>query len=175
MSVHASDDEMSVRSDMSLKLERLRTTHTFPRDTKIESVEYGEVKKKGFTQIYINRPVACIVTWRNQNDEVILWPDYHTENWLNGKFDSMQYKSVQYRYSSPEGRTKWQEMWKRDGEWYKHAKEFYLEDNQTSMPPAYVPTPASPLRETDYPWNSPHHPAQAHIQTLLYRMNKINI
>jgi hypothetical protein len=32
-------------------------------------------------------------------------------------------------------------------------------------PPTYIPTPASPLRETDYPRNSPHHPSQTYKET----------
>ncbi len=114
-------------------MERVRATHTFRQNTQIESAEYGEVKKEGFTQIYANGALGCVVTWRNGNDEVILWPDYHTENWYDGKFQSMQYASVEYRYNSPKGRETWQSMWERDNEWYKHATEFYLEDNQTSM------------------------------------------
>lgn len=165
----ASDDEMPVRSKNSLKLEMLRETHTFPKNTKIDSVEYGEVEKEGFTQIYGNGALGCIVTWRNRNDEVILWPDYHTENWLDGKFHSMQYDSVEYRYSSPEGRAMWKKMWQRDNEWHKHATEFYLEDNQTSMPKSDVwhagrwdGTPKNKIHTVD-------------VQTLLYRMKQINI
>jgi hypothetical protein len=123
------DYEMPVRSNNSLKLERVRATHTFPRNTNIESVEYGEVQKEGFTQIYANGALECVVTWRNRNDEVIAWPDYHTENWHDGKFQSMQYASLEYRYNSPKGRETWQSMWQRDNEWHKHATEFYLEDN----------------------------------------------
>ncbi len=51
----------------------------FPRNTKIENVEYVEVEKEGFTQIYANGALGCIVTRSNRNDEVILWPDYHRE------------------------------------------------------------------------------------------------
>jgi hypothetical protein len=98
---------MPERSHNSLHLEMVRATHTYPKNTNIQSVEYGEVKKNGYTQIYANGALECIVTWRNGNDEVILWPDYHTEIWENGKFGSMQYASVEYRYSSPEGRAEW--------------------------------------------------------------------
>ncbi len=156
--------EMPVRTHNSLKLERVRATHTFPRNTKIENVEYGEVEKEGFTQIYANGALGCIVTRRNRNDEVILWPDYHTENWLDGKFHAMQYASVEYRYSSPEGRALWEKMWKRDGKWHTHATEFYLEDNQTRMPQTDVWHAGK--------WNGKE--SHMDVQTLLYRMKNIN-
>ena len=33
--------------------------------------------------------MVCIVTSRNWNDEVTVWSDYHSENWKDGKFESM--------------------------------------------------------------------------------------
>ena len=41
----------AVRSQNSIKWETVRTTHTCPRNTAIEGVEYGEVHKKGFHNI----------------------------------------------------------------------------------------------------------------------------
>jgi hypothetical protein len=55
--------------------------------------------------------LVCIVTRRLGNEEVILWSDYHTESWENGKFLDIQYDSVEYRYTSEEGRASWQAMW----------------------------------------------------------------
>jgi len=162
-------DEMPARSHNSLKLERVRKTHTFPRNTNIQSVEYGEVQKEGFTQIYANGALGCIVTRRNHNDEVILWPDYHTEYWEDGKFESVQYPSVEYRYSSPEGMAEWEKMWERDGEWSTHATEFYLEDNAASMPK--TDTWHSGIWDGT-PKNKMH---TADVQTLLHRMKKIYI
>jgi hypothetical protein len=133
---------MPARSANSFELESIRATHTRRQHTQIGSTEYGEVKKEGFTQIYANTfEVGCVVTWRKGDDEVILWPDYHTENWHVGKFESIQCESVEYRYTSDEGRDAWNKMWHADYQWYTHATEFYLEGNQTSTPPAYVPTP----------------------------------
>ena len=125
-----SDPRMG-RSARSMKLQTVRERHKYPKNTDIDGVEYGEVQKDGFTHIYVNGDLGCIVTWRNWNDEVILWPDYHTENWENGEFRSIQYDSVAYSYNSPEGKAEWQSMWERDEEWCKKAKEFYIEVNET--------------------------------------------
>ena len=45
----------------------------------------------------------------------------------------MQYDSVEYRYTSEEGRASWQAMWEPDNKWYKQAMEFYLEQNEEPL------------------------------------------
>jgi hypothetical protein len=53
----------AVRSQNSIKWETVRTTHTCPRNTVIEGVEYGEVHKKGFPQITVLWDVLLPDVW----------------------------------------------------------------------------------------------------------------
>lgn len=54
------------------RLQRVRKGHTCPKNTGIQSAEYGEVRKEGFTQVYVNGALGCIVTRRAGNDEDIV-------------------------------------------------------------------------------------------------------
>ncbi len=49
--VHTADAHMG-RSAHSMKLQTVRERHTHEKNTAIDGVEYGEVQKDGFTQIY---------------------------------------------------------------------------------------------------------------------------
>ena len=90
----------------------LRRVDTAPGPVQdIYCAEYGELTKEGggygrYTQIYVNGSVVCIVTSRNWNDEVTVWSDYHSENWKDGKFQSIELHNVKDSYSSPEGQKK---------------------------------------------------------------------
>lgn len=118
------------------KLARVRRGHVWPKNTRIENVEYGEVQKEGFTQIYVNGELGCVVTRRLGNVEHIVWSDELTETvwsadrtlpvkvveerWERGVFKEMG-AAVEY------DRGLWDLFWTRDNEWHKHATEFYLE------------------------------------------------
>ena len=114
------------------KLARVRRGHIWPKGTHIESVEYGEVQKEGFTQIYVNGALGCVVTRREGNVEYIVWSDGLTkrgvkediveERWERGVFVSEKPVAVEYE------RWLWDLFWTRDNEWYKHANEFYIEE-----------------------------------------------
>ena len=104
------------------KLETVRKGHTWPKNTKIENVEYGEVQKEGFTQIYVHGVLACVVTRRERNDEDIVWHDsVRVEKWQRGVFVRLG-EPVQYDADV------WKLMWTRDDVWYKHATDFYIEE-----------------------------------------------
>jgi hypothetical protein len=122
-----------------MTLETLRETHSSSvKGEKSNSTEYGELSLTmevtgwstwPFTQIYMNGELKCIVIWRNRNDEVILWPDGHTENWLNGKFQSIQYPNIKSRYTD----TGWKNMWTVSPNWSMHVQKFYIEKNHNEI------------------------------------------
>ena len=104
------------------KLARVRRGHIWPKGTHIESVEYGEVQKEGFTQIYVNGALGCVVTRREGNDEDIVWHDsVWVEKWQRGVFVGLGAQV----WIEPDV---WKRMWTRDNEWYRHATEFYVEE-----------------------------------------------
>ena len=112
------------------KLARVRREHTWPKGTRIESVEYGEVHSSWGTQIYVNGALGCVVTSRHGNVEYIVWSDELSgrkwgdarvpERWERGVFKEMG-APVEY------GADEWRRMWTRDDKWYEYATEFYLE------------------------------------------------
>ena len=149
----------------------LKGEHTRPKNTPIgfktvgtppgpvrqfHSVEYGEVTKEGggygrYTQIYANGSVVCIVTSRNRNNEVTVCPDYHVENWKDGKFESMGGETM--GYGTHEGQERLEGMWRHDFNWTEKAIEFYLEVDETRS----TEIKAWPIPRL--PW----HKAQAHL------------
>lgn len=121
------------RNENSKILENLRGKYLASvKGQNSHSLEYGELPLTmqvtgnptwSFTQIYMNGELQCVVTWRNWNDEIILWPDGHTEDWLNGKFQNIQYPDIKSRYTD----TEWNTMWTVSPNWSMNVQKFYME------------------------------------------------